>query len=95
MLTELMVEMTQKKLEELKKDPRKHEELVETIIGFTDLATELIKENPDFRKAFARIHSQFLQYPECIPVIRDALTAYRRYYDDKALSHKIDQIPPP
>ena len=94
MLTELMVEMTHKKLEKLKKDPNKHKELVEAIISFTDFATELLKDSPEFRTAFARIHSQFLQYPECRSVIQDAATAYTAYYKEH-FTNKIDQIPPP
>lgn len=65
MLEEMMAAMASDKIKELKDDPTKHEEFVKMIIMASELGTELLKESPEFRKAFARIHTEFFKYPEC------------------------------
>lgn len=65
MLQELMTSMTADKLNELKKDPAKHEEFVRMIVSALDMSTELLKESAEFRQAFARVHTEFFKYPEC------------------------------
>ncbi|MGI6092697.1 MAG: hypothetical protein GX348_07700 [Veillonellaceae bacterium] len=65
MLEELMTSMATDKLAELKKDPTKHEEFVRMVVSALDMSTELLKESPEFRQAFARVHTEFFKYPEC------------------------------
>lgn len=65
MLEEFMTALAANKLEDLKKDPAKHDEMVRMIIATMDMSTELLKESAEFRKAFARVHTEFFKYPEC------------------------------
>lgn len=65
MLEEFFTGMTADKFKELKKDPEKHEELLRMTIELFDLSTEMLKSSPEFRKGFAKVHTEFFKYPEC------------------------------
>ncbi|MFZ5645122.1 MAG: hypothetical protein ACOY46_16200 [Bacillota bacterium] len=42
-------------------------------VDFLSLGTQLLRENPEFRDAFARIHTEFFKYPESVSIVRQAL----------------------
>lgn len=70
MLQELMTKLTADKLEELKNDPAKHQEMVRMAIASTNFVTQLLKDSPEFRKAFARAHTELFRHPECQETIQ-------------------------
>jgi hypothetical protein len=70
MLQEYLTILTTHKLEELRKDPAKHEEFLKMTIASTNLVTELLKDSAEFRKAFAAAHTELFKHPECQETIR-------------------------
>lgn len=70
MLQETMAMFAARKLDELKKDPSKHEEMVKMAIASTNFVTELLKDSPEFRQAFARAHTELFRHPECQETIQ-------------------------
>lgn len=60
-------------------EPEKREHFLNLLIKAVDLSTETLKRSPDLRRGFARIHSEFLKYPECRQTLLDGLAAYRKY----------------
>lgn len=70
MLQELMTMFTASKLEELKNHPAKHEEMVRLAIASTNFVTQLLKDSPEFRRAFAQAHTELFRHPECQETIQ-------------------------
>ncbi|SFH26972.1 hypothetical protein SAMN05660649_04501 [Desulfotomaculum arcticum] len=80
MLTELITgisQMTARELREAGEPERK--KLVEALTDLTELGIALLHESPEFRQAFARIHSEFLMFPESRDTIEQAFTAYNKF----------------
>lgn len=65
MLPEMFTAMATSKLEELKKDPAKHQEMVQMMVTMFDLSTQLLKDSPEFREGFGKVHAEFFRHPEC------------------------------
>ncbi|MBM7624994.1 hypothetical protein [Sporohalobacter salinus] len=71
--TELSAKLALDNLNELKEsDPKKYDETVKAFIAATKAGTKILKESPEFRKAFAQIHAEFVKYPEAQEVIKAA-----------------------
>lgn len=60
-----------KKLREAGPEERKN--IAQKMAEVLDLSTQFLRESPELRDAFARVHSEFLNYPECVDTIRVAL----------------------
>jgi len=63
----------------LKKNPKELDEMTNLINNMTEIAIHLLRESPEFRRQFARIHSEFLKYPESREVIEDSIKAFSKY----------------
>jgi hypothetical protein len=60
-------------------DPKDREHLISMMVTALDLGTELMRESPEFRRAFARVHEEFLHYPESRGSLEEGLRAYERF----------------
>ncbi len=70
---------------------KKPEELNEISMLFnnlTELAIHVLKESPEFRSQFARIHKEFLKYPECKEVIEESYNAVSKYQNKIQLENQ-------
>ena len=69
--------------EDLKKmkegNPEKYDQTEEMMVLLAEIATHFLKESPEFRKKFAKIHAKFLEYPESKQVIEKSVSAYDQY----------------
>ncbi|WP_366924223.1 hypothetical protein MFMK1_001186 [Metallumcola ferriviriculae] len=73
----------EKLAEEIKEsEPRQRDHLVNSIISFLDITTEVLEESAELREAFARVHGKFMEYPECRSTIKQAARAYQRFGAD-------------
>ena len=59
--------------------PEKNEHMVKTMIALTDMATNMLRESPEFRQAFARAHEEFLKFPESKTTIERAMHAQQEF----------------
>ncbi|AGB42091.1 hypothetical protein Halha_2215 [Halobacteroides halobius DSM 5150] len=76
-LTELSIGMANEELKEMEaSDPEKYDKTLEMIVLMTEIATHFLNESQEFRAAFAKIHAQFLKYPESREVIKESMAAY-------------------
>lgn len=66
---------------EIKKaEPEKRDHFLKSSLYFFEIAMEALKESPEFREAFARVHMEFLNYPEYAnQVIAKSIEAYDNY----------------
>lgn len=51
------------------------QETAKMAVSFLELGTRLMQESPEFREAFARVHTEFFKYPESADTVRQALSA--------------------
>ncbi|WP_198006897.1 hypothetical protein [Desulforamulus reducens] len=59
--------------------PEKNEGFIQATVALTDIATNMLRESPEFRRAFAKIHEEFLKYPESRSTIEQALQAQKEF----------------
>lgn len=79
MFSEFSASITNSFVEELKKeDPKELDKLSRLFNNFVEVGVHLMRENKDFRIQFARIHTEFLKYPECKEAIQASLDAYKK-----------------
>lgn len=60
-------------------DPEKYNSFVQSAVNLTEIGVELLRESPEFREAFARIHNEFLKYPESRSTIEQAYSAQQYF----------------
>lgn len=78
--SEMGTSMANGYIENLKsKDPEKLDQIVKMFNNLSELALNILKEDAQFRTNFARIHAEFLKYPECREVIEGSIDAYNQY----------------
>lgn len=80
MILEMLSNLPEKELKE--RHPEKNPHFVKAVVAMTDIAHEMIKESPEFREAFARVHAEFLKYPESRSTIEEAFNAQRTFAPD-------------
>ena len=86
MFMELLSNMANFSAREMKQaHPEKYQNFVEAVINLTEISVELIRQSPEFREAFARVHNEFLKYPESKATIKEAMGAYSIYASDTTL----------
>lgn len=61
------------------KDPEELDKLTELLNNMTEVAIHVLRESPEFREKFAKIHREFLKYPEANPLIEDSKEVYIKY----------------
>ncbi len=80
MLNQIFINITEEVLERMKDSTLEGRQQMSKIAAeFTNITIQLLKENPEFRDAFARIHAEFFNYPESEIVIRQAIKAYGEF----------------
>lgn len=63
-------------------DPEKLSQITKLFNNLTELAIHIMRKSPEFRTQFAKIHSEFLKYPECRQVIDSSINAIKQYNPD-------------
>jgi len=82
-MTEFSARLAIDNLNELKNsDPKEYDETLKAFIAATEVGIQMLKESQEFRKAFAKIHAEFLKYPESKEVIEKALEANNEFRSD-------------
>lgn len=80
MLLDTATGILEKLVKEIREtDPAKRDHLVKSATMLLGISTEALKDNPEFRRAFAMVHSEFLKYPECADTLEQGIKAYREY----------------
>ena len=60
--------------------PEQRNHFLKSTLILVDVAMEALKESPEFREAFAKVHMEFLNYPEYAnQVIAKSIKAYDNY----------------
>lgn len=78
MITEIITEITSKmagkELSKMKNsEPEKYDQTLKLFITAAEVGIHFLEESPEFRKAFADIHSRFLDYPETRSLIEKGI----------------------
>ena len=80
MIFDMLSNLSEDAMKELReRHPEKNQHIVNTIIAMTDIGVDMLRESPEFRRAFARIHNEFLKYPESQETIEQALRAQKEF----------------
>lgn len=82
MIIDFISGMAEDTLQRIKKDPEKYQNFIAATVAVLDTTTEMLKENPELRRAFARVHSEFLKYPESRETIEQAFRARQEFAPD-------------
>lgn len=59
--------------------PDKRDHFLNSTVSLFDVAKEAMEKSPEFRQGFAKVHSEFLKYPECKETIAKSIEAYERF----------------
>lgn len=87
MIFEALSNLPESAVKELReRHPEKNQHIINTVVAMTDIATDMLRESPEFRRAFARIHEEFLRHPESRSTIEQALQAQKQYGPDAVLN---------
>lgn len=87
MLVNMLTGFTGEAIKKIKEStPEERQNIAKMAAEFLDLSTVLLRESPEFRSAFARIHTEFFRYPESGETIRQALIAEREFAQDAGYS---------
>lgn len=80
MIFDMLSNLPENAMKELKeRQPEKNQHFINTIVAMTDIGVDMLRESPEFRRAFARIHNEFLKYPESRETIEQALQAQKQF----------------
>lgn len=63
-------------------DPKNLDQITKLFNNLTEVAIHVMRESPEFRSQFARIHAEFLKHPECREVIEGSINAVSQYKPD-------------
>jgi len=78
-MTEMSTSIINKKLEEMKEsNPDQYDQTLKMFINSAKLAINFMKESPEFRNVFDKIHREFLNYPESKKTIKKAIEAGKK-----------------
>ena len=85
LLSEVGAAGANKYIEKLKEeDPDQFDRIADLFVNLTDLGVHILRTSPEFRDQFARIHTEFMKYPECQEVIIESKEAIERYSQEMA-----------
>lgn len=80
MLGHILTGITDELIKNLKDaTPEERQHMSKIAVEFTNMSIQLLKESPEFRDAFSRIHLEFFKYPESESLIRQALMAHDKF----------------
>lgn len=80
MIMDQAMHIMEKLVDELKEsDPGKRDHFIKIAVSLFDISTEAMKTSPEFRRGFAKAHSEFLKYPECRETLEQSMEAYKTY----------------
>ena len=66
-------------------DPDERQKMANTMAEFLTTSSLLLAESPALREAFAKVHSEFLKFPEAGGTITDAVSAYEKFVPKGAI----------
>jgi hypothetical protein len=74
LITELSSGLANQELKKMKKsDPKKYQQTIDLFTNAAELGVHFLQESKEFREAFAKIHNEFLKYPECRSTVKKAI----------------------
>ena len=80
MILDQAMNVMEKLIKEIKdSEPEKRDHFIKSAITLLEISTEAMKMSPEFRKAFAMVHAEFLKYPECRETLEFGIDAYENY----------------
>jgi hypothetical protein len=65
--------------EKLKENPEKYDNMLQMSLIGLEMGKIFLQESEEFRNSFARLHAEFLKYPESRKVIEESLVAYSNF----------------
>lgn len=69
-MLDMMLSMADQWLKNLKDaDPSEQKHMASIIVSLLDMTTHLLREYPEVREAFGRVHGEFMKYPEAKPLM--------------------------
>lgn len=82
MLMNQLMKMMENLVQELKEaDPDKRDHFLKSSVTLFDIATEAMESSQEFRKGFAKVHSEFLKHPECRETVNLSIQAYNKFLE--------------
>lgn len=76
-----------KALQQMKEaSPEEKQDMAGMAVELINLSIQLLRENSEFRRAFGRVHTEFLKYPESGETLMQAITAYKEFFTDAGFS---------
>jgi len=79
MLINMLSGITDEAIKKMKgANPEERQRIARITAEFLDLGIQLLRESPEFRSAFARIHTEFLKFPESGETIQQAIIAEKK-----------------
>lgn len=80
MILEMMSGFMENAVKELQEaQPAKREEFMQMALSLFQFSTQILKESPEFRRAFAAVHTEFFKYPESQPTISQIFKAEKEF----------------
>jgi len=80
LLNQILTGITDEVIKNMREStPEERHRMSKIAVEITNMGIQLLKESPEFRDAFSRIHSEFFEYPESESVTRQALMAYDKF----------------
>ena len=83
LITEFSSGLANKELKKMKEnDPEKYQQTIKMFTNAAELGIHFLRESEEFREAFARIHNEFLDYPEAKTTIKKAIEKGKQQQND-------------
>mgnify|MGYP006276202251 CR=1 FL=1 len=80
LITEFSSGLANKELKKMKEnDPEKYQQTIKMFSNAAELGIHFLRESKEFREAFARIHNEFMNYPESESTIKKAIEKGKQY----------------
>jgi hypothetical protein len=61
------------------KEPEKFDQITRLLNNMSEIALQVLQTDAEFRLNFARIHAEFLKYPESRQVIEASINSFGQY----------------
>ncbi len=59
--------------------PENRDHFLNISMSLLKMATDSLERSPEFRQGFAKIHAEFLKYPESSLTLEEGIKAYKKY----------------
>ncbi len=81
MLLDQAMNIMEKLVNEIKEtDSEKRDHFLKSAVSIFEIATDAMRSSPEFREGFARVHSEFLNYPESRETMEQSIKAYKKLF---------------